>query len=137
MSETNTTTVTFPDVVEGIRAALAAHAQAQDDGRTDDIADVYCADGVLEVPGMGSFEGRDAVREAFAGWAPTAPQRHMVSNTVVTDWSEREASATSDVVFVQKGDAGWAVQVAAKYDNRFRNDDGTWRILHRTMHFTM
>jgi ketosteroid isomerase-like protein len=136
MSETSADVVTFPDVVEGIGATLAAHAQAQDDGRTDDIAGVYCLDGALEVPGMGSFEGRDAVRQAFAGWAPTAPQRHMVTNTVVTDWSELEASAISDVVFVQKGDSGWAVQVAAKYHDRFRNDNGTWRILHRTMQFT-
>jgi ketosteroid isomerase-like protein len=125
----------FADVLAGIRVAVAAHAQAQDDGRTDDLVELYCTDGAVEVPDVGVFEGRDVLRETFAGWAPQLPQRHVVTNTVVTDWDEREAVATSDVVFLQKTDAGWSVQVVGRYHDRFRNDAGTWRIARRQMNF--
>src|SRR4051812_17654864 len=125
--------VTFAEVVEGVRAVIATHTQAQDDGRTDDLVAVYCEDAAVEVPGMGTFEGRSAIHEAFAGWAPQTPQRHIVSNTLVTSWSDDGASAVSDVVFVQKGDAGWAVQVVARYHDQFRNESGLWRLSRRTM----
>jgi ketosteroid isomerase-like protein len=129
--------VTFADVVEGVRAAIAAHAHAQDDGRTDDLVAVYCDDAVVEVPGMGTFDGRDAIHAAFAGWAPQVPQRHIVSSTLVTSWSDGEASSTSDVVFVQKSDAGWAVQVVARYHDEFRNESESWRLSRRTMEFSI
>src|SRR5438105_15529330 len=110
----------YADVVEGVRATIAAHAQAQDDGRTDDLVALYTPDGAVEVPDMGTFEGTDALRKTFAGWEPQLPQRHMIVNTLVTDWNEQEAKAVSDVVFVLKGEAGWGVQVVARYHDTFR-----------------
>jgi uncharacterized protein (TIGR02246 family) len=129
--------VRFADVVEGVRAVIAAHAQAQDDGRTDDLVAVYCDDAVVEVPGMGTFDGRDAIHAAFKGWEPQAPQKHVVSSTLVTSWSDEQAASTSDVVFVLKGDGGWAVQVVARYHDQFRNESGSWRLSRRTMEFSM
>ena len=119
-------------VVAGVRAVLGAHTQAQDAGRTDDIVALYTPDGVLDVPGMDPVEGHDALREAFKGWAPTQPQLHLVTNTVVTSaaGNEDEARALSDVVFLQRGEAGWAVGVVGHYDDTLRRQDGTW-LLHR------
>src|SRR5207302_1445522 len=94
------TTTTYAEVVEGIRATIAAYTQALDDGRTDDVVATFCPDGVSEVAGMGTYEGHDALREAYAGWKPRRPQRHLVLNTLVTDWNDHEAEAISDVVFV-------------------------------------
>src|SRR5207245_6233482 len=37
----------YADVVEGIRATIAAYTQALDDGRTDDVVATYCDDGVF------------------------------------------------------------------------------------------
>lgn len=128
---------TFADVIEGIRATIAAHAQAQDDGRTDDLVALYCPDGAVEVPDMGTFEGTEVLRDTFAGWAPQLPQRHIVVNTLVTDWSDNRATATSDVVFVQKGESGWAVQVVGRYHDVFQQTDGAWRLRRRTMKFEM
>lgn len=48
----------------------------------------------LLVPGS---QGASALREAFAGRAPTVPQRHIVTNTLVTDWDGGSAQAISDV----------------------------------------
>jgi uncharacterized protein (TIGR02246 family) len=130
-----TAAITFAEVAEQVRALLAALAQAQDDGRTEDLLSLYAEDGIVDVPGLGSFAGASALREAFAGWAPTVPQRHIVTNTLVTDWDADSARATSDVVFVQCGESGWAVATVARYRDTFRNADGTWTLARRSMEF--
>jgi len=93
------------------------------------------ADGVAEFPGIGTFEGHDALREAYAGWKPVRPQRHLVLNTLVTDWNDHEAKAISDVVFVLKGESGWAIQLVSRYHDTLHHDDGTWKFHHRTAEF--
>src|SRR5690349_9021308 len=98
------------DVVEAVRAVISAYTQALDDGRTDDVVATFAADGVIDIPGLGTHEGHDALRAAYASWAPTRPQRHLVLNTLVTEWSDHDARATSDVVFLLLGSKGWRVQ---------------------------
>ena len=122
---------TFAEVAEGVRAVIASYTHALDDGRADDVVACYCPDGVFAMPGLGTFEGHDALREAYEGWAPRGPQRHLVVNTLVTDWSDDEATAVSDVVFTTKGDAGWAIQFVARYEDTLHCDDGTWRFHRR------
>ena len=126
---------TFADVAEGVRATIAAYAQALDDGRTDDVVATFCADGVCDIPGMGTFDGQDAIREAFTGWTPRRPQRHLVLNTLVTRWSDDEAEAFSDVVFIRNGDVGWAIQLVGRYHDTFHRDGGTWRFHRRVATF--
>ncbi|MFE2068682.1 YybH family protein [Streptomyces sp. NPDC059467] len=127
MSET-----TYAETVAGVRATIGAHTQAQDAGRTDEIVALYTPDAVLEVPGIDPLEGHEAIRQAFKGWEPTQPQLHMVSNTVVTPAGEGEASAVSDVVFLQRGESGWAVQITGRYVDTLRLADGKWLFLRRT-----
>ena len=98
---------TFADVSEGVRATLAAYTHALDDGRTDDVVETFCPDGAIDMGALGTYEGRDALRAAYAGWAPRRPQRHLVLNTHITDWDEHEAKAVSDVVFLRQGKEGW------------------------------
>jgi hypothetical protein len=117
------TPLRFADVVEGVRATIAAYAQALDDGRTDDVVATFCADGVCQIPGMGTLEGHDAIRTAFSAWAPRQPQRHLVVNTLVTSWDDHTASSVSDLVFILLGDAGWAVQLVGRYRDTFCRDD--------------
>src|SRR5262245_12674295 len=105
------TRATYAEVAEGVRAAIAAYTLALDDGRTDDVVATFCPDGGCDIPGLGRHEGHDALRSAYAKVAPRRPQRHLVLNTLVTHWDEDEAHATSDVVFLLHGDAGWSVQL--------------------------
>ena len=126
---------TYAEVVEGVRAALAAYTHALDDGRTDDIVATFCADGAVEIPGMGTHEGHDALRAAYARWKPRRPQRHLVVNTLVTDWNDHEASAISDVIFLLQGDSGWAIQLVGRYHDTLHCDEGTWRFHRRTAEF--
>jgi hypothetical protein len=125
----------YVEIVEGVRAAIAAYTQALDDGRTDDVVATFCADGGVDIPGLGSYVGHDALREAYARWAPRRPQRHLVLNTLVTAWNDDEVKATSDVVFLLQGESGWAVQVVGRYHDTLRRVDGAWRFHHRGAEF--
>jgi hypothetical protein len=125
----------FAEVAEGVRATIAAYTHALDDGRTDDVVATFCVDGGCEIPGMGTHDGHDALRAAYAKWTPRRPQRHLVVNTLVTDWSEHEARAVSDVVFVLQGDDGWAIQVVGRYYDTLHHDAGMWRFHRRRAEF--
>ena len=126
---------TFAAVAEGVRATLAAYTQALDDGRTDDVVATFCPDGVCDIPGMGTHEGHNALREAYSEWKPVRPQRHLVVNTLVTDWNDDEANAISDVIFVLQGDSGWAIQLVGRYHDTLHCEDGTWRFHRRVARF--
>ena len=130
-----TTELTFADVAEGVRATIAAYTQALDDGRTDDVVATFCPDGVCDIPGMGTHEGHDALRAAYAGWAPRRPQRHLVLNTHVIAWSSDDATAISDVVFILQGKSGWAIQLVGRYHDTLHRDGGSWRFHRRVAAF--
>ena len=125
--------MTYAEVVEGIRATIATYTHALDDGRTDDVVATYCPDGAFEMPGTGTFEGHDALRETYAAWAPRRPQRHLVVNTLVTGWDDDEATAVSDVVLMLQGSSGWSTQFVARYHDTLHHVDGTWRFHRRTV----
>jgi SnoaL-like domain len=126
---------TYAVVVEGVRATLAAYVHALDDGRTDDVVATFCADGSFQSPGLGLHEGHEALRAAYASWAPRRPQRHLIVNTHVAEWDEHEARAVSDVIFILLGNAGWSIQLVGRYDDVLHNDGGTWRFHRRTAEF--
>ncbi len=126
---------TYADVAEGVRAAIAAYTHALDDGRTDDVVATFCRDGGCDIPGLGTYEGHDALRDAYARWKPRLPQRHLVLNTLVTVVSDDEAKATSDVVFVLLRESTWSIQLVGRYHDVLHLDDGTWRFHRRTAEF--
>jgi hypothetical protein len=126
---------TFAEVAEGVRAAIAAYTLALDDGRTDDVVATFCADGTVDIPGLGSHEGHDALHEAYAKIEPRQPQRHLVLNTLVTDWDEHEASATSDIVLLLKGDTGWSVALVGRYHDVLHSSGDAWRFHRRVAEF--
>lgn len=125
---------TLAEVDAGVRRAIAAYTHALDDGRTDDVVATFCADGVIDIPGLGRHEGHDALRAAYGGWVPRGPQRHLVLNTHIVRWDDREAEAVSDVVFLLMGERGWKVQLVGRYHDVLHHDD-TWRFHHRRAEF--
>ena len=126
---------TFADVAEGVRATIAAYTHALDDGRTDDVVATFCADGGVDMPGLGVHEGHDALRAAYAKVAPRRPQRHAVVNTHVFEWSDDEARATSDVILLLLGDKGWTVALVGRYHDTLHHEAGTWRFHRRVAEF--
>jgi ketosteroid isomerase-like protein len=131
----DTDTTDFAQVAEGVRATIATYAQALDDGRTDDVVATFTPDAVCDFGALGTFEGHDALRTAYAAWAPRGPQRHLVLNTLVTARSSDEADAVSDVVLIAPGKAGWAIQLVGRYSDTLHRDGGTWRFHRRVATF--
>jgi hypothetical protein len=127
--------MTFADVAEGVRAAIAAYTQALDDGRTDDVVATFCPDGGCDIPGLGTHRGRDELRRAYAGVVPRRPQRHLVLNTLITGFDDHEATATSDVVLIGQGRNGWTIHLVGRYDDTLHQDGGRWRFHHRAATF--
>jgi hypothetical protein len=128
---------TFADVVEGVRATIAAYTHALDDGRTDDVVATFCPDGSCDMPGLGAHTGHDALRAAYDRVKPRRPQRHLVVNTLVTDWDDHEAKATSDVVLLLQGESGWSVQIVGRYLDTLHCTDDAWRFHRRVAEFVM
>jgi SnoaL-like domain len=126
---------TYGDVAEGVRATIGAYAQALDDGRTEDVVATFCVDGACDIPGMGTHTGHDALRTAFTKWKPRQPQRHLVVNTVVTEWDDHEATAISDVLFVLLEESGWAIKLVGRYHDVLHHDGGAWRFHNRRATF--
>jgi uncharacterized protein (TIGR02246 family) len=121
----------FAEVAEGVRAAIAAYAQALDDGRTEDVVAAFCPDGTVDIPGLGVHSGHDALRAAFAAVEPKVPQRHLVLNTLVTEWGDEAAAATSDLAFAVKGGGGWSIALVGRYHDTLHRHDGVWRFHRR------
>jgi 3-phenylpropionate/cinnamic acid dioxygenase small subunit len=126
--------MTFAEVAEGVKATIARYTHALDDGRVDDVVDTFCADGVFDFPGTETFEGHDALRQTYEAWKPRGPQRHLVLNTLVDEWDDHEAAATSDVVLIAAGkDGAWTVAFVARYRDVLHLDGGTWKFHRRTV----
>jgi hypothetical protein len=129
------TDTTYAQIVEGVRATIARYAHALDDGRTDDVVATFCPDGVSEIPGLGTHEGHDALREAYSRWKPKRPQRHVVVNTLVSEWNDHEATAISDMIFIRQGESSWTIQLVGRYRDILHHDDGMWRFHRREAKF--
>jgi hypothetical protein len=127
--------MSYAEVAEAIRNTIAAYTQALDDGRTDDVVATFCPDGGCDLPGMGAYRGHDDLRAAYTKFTPKVPQRHLVLNTLITDWNDHEATAISDVVFLLRREAGWAVQLVGRYEDTLHCTGGTWRFHHRAATF--
>jgi ketosteroid isomerase-like protein len=82
--------VNLTDATAGVQRTIAAYCHALDDGRTDDVVALFCDDAKIDIPGQGAFEGIEAIAEAYAGWTPRLPQRHLVLNTHLVELLEDE-----------------------------------------------
>jgi SnoaL-like domain len=127
---------TLADVAAGVQRAIATYTQALDDGRSDDVVATFCSDGVCDIPGLGRHTGHDALRQAYDRLRPRRPQRHLVLNTLVTRWDEREAHATSDLVFLLQGRTGWSVELVGRYHDVVVDEGDAWRFRSRVAEFT-
>jgi len=119
----------------GIQQAIAAYAQALDDGRTDDVIATFCEDGAAEFPGSGKIEGHAALRATYSQLVPRAPQRHVLVNTRITTCDDDHATAVSDLVLFGRGEAGWSIGLVGRYDDALRCVNGKWLFQSRTLTF--
>ncbi|MGI5460230.1 nuclear transport factor 2 family protein [Streptomyces sp. CA-249302] len=119
----------------GVQSIIATYAQNIDTGNTDVVADLFTEDGVAEIEGQGTFEGRETIRKVYGQFSPQAPQLHMVGNTVLTSEPGEEVTATSSLVFFARGEEGWGVQLVGTYEDTAVLVDGEWKFRRRVTKF--
>jgi hypothetical protein len=101
----------------------------------DDVTDLFTSDGVLEIGGVGIYDGPANIRRALerdgpAGLKTGQLNDHPLFNTMIEIASNgMEARVRSlDLGILgdfSSGQAQWSVSV---YDNRFAKQDGVWKI---------
>ena len=129
----STAAITDIDALAGIRNTMAAYLQAVDDGRSDDIAETFCWDGVLILPRQAPLVGRAAIRAKFAAQVADGRVRHLVVNARITDVESGKARAVSDLTVVALTEAGWIVRQNGRYIDTLRKDHTTWQFATRTL----
>ncbi len=100
-----------------------------------DVVDLFTADGVVEIAGVGTFSGPDGIREAMERIGPEGlrmgdTNEYPSFDTVVTmQPGNREAYARGFALGMlgdrTEGTAGWEFQI---FRNRFVLDGGIWKI---------
>jgi hypothetical protein len=122
-------------VRERIRDTLARYNWSGDAGRLDDLADTFCADGVLEIRGFEPLRGRSEI-VAFLGGvtgnvavsAGVKPiVRHNVANVFFDEVTRDHAQVSCYFTVV--------THIGLDHFGRYRDilvpDGDTWRIKHR------
>jgi ketosteroid isomerase-like protein len=124
-------TISAEAALAGVQTAIAAYAHAIDAGRTEAIPDLFTEDGVAEITGQGTFEGREAIGKAYAAFTPQAPQLHLVGNTLLTSPPGDEVTASSNLVLFVRGEEGWAVQLVGTYEDTLVRVGDVWKFRRR------
>jgi hypothetical protein len=120
---------------ERIRDTVARYNWSGDAGRIDDLADTFCADGVLEIRGFEPLHGRSEIAAFLGGVtgnvalrADVKPiVRHNVANLLFNEVAEDRALVSCYFTVV--------THIGLDHVGRYRDtlvpDGDTWRITHR------
>lgn len=122
-------------VIVGVQEAISSYAYALDAGRTEDIVALFTSDAVVNLLGQGSFSGHDEIRAAYSNFVPKGPQRHVTANVLVTSWEGDRATAVGDLVYLERGDAGWVVCLVGRYEDVLRRDGDKWLFEERVLSY--
>lgn len=114
---------------EAIRELRARYCYRIDARAYDDFADLFTDDAQLDFGPVGTFEGRDEVRE-FAADVVGAEHpflAHMVHNPIIhVDGDEATGRWYFEVPCTfSDGNAGW---IQGTYHDEYRREDGEWLI---------
>jgi SnoaL-like domain len=120
---------------EHIRDTLARYNWSGDAGRLDELADTFCADGVLEIRGLKPLRGRSEIVAFLGGVTSNVARstdvkpivRHNVANVLFTAVTPDEARVSCYFTVV--------THIGLDHVGRYRDvlvpDGDTWRIKHR------
>ncbi|OBG99239.1 hypothetical protein A5697_13985 [Mycobacterium sp. E3251] len=120
---------------ERIRDTLARYNWSGDAGRLEDLAETFCADGVLEIRGVEPLRGRSAIvaflggitGNVAAGARVKPVVRHNVTNVLFTALHADRAEVSS--YFTVYTNAG--LDHFGRYRDTLVPDGDAWLIRHR------
>ena len=107
---------------------IALYANLNDEGRWDEVAALYTANGLMTRPTApdAPIIGRDAILAAFKG-RPPRKTRHVCSNVVIDVESPVAARGTSAMVLFTEG----GTPLAGSFHDRFELTADGWRFAER------
>jgi hypothetical protein len=120
---------------EQIRDTIARYNWAGDSGRLDDLADTFCADGVLEIRGLEPLRGRPEIVAFLGGVTGKVAAsagvkrivRHNVANLLFDAVTRDQAQVSCYFTVV--------THIGLDHVGRYRDtlvpDGDLWRIKHR------
>jgi hypothetical protein len=120
---------------EQIRDTIARYNWAGDSGRLDDLADTFCADGVLEIRGLEPLRGRPEIVAFLGGVTGKVAAsagvkrivRHNVANLLFDAVTRDQAQVSCYFTVV--------THIGLDHVGRYRDtlvpDGDIWRIKHR------
>jgi ketosteroid isomerase-like protein len=115
-----------------IRRALSEYSRRCDDGRFEELAELFTEDARLMVLDQ-VVEGRAAVRGYLERvQADGSRGMHVTSNSLI-DVDGDVATAATDYLFVRPGGDGLAIIAAGRYLDELVRDGAGWRFRVRTI----
>lgn len=120
--------------VEALENIAGAYGHYVDKSMQDDVADLFTADGVVEILGRGVFYGQDRVRQYMHNLGPVGPREgslfnHMHLQPVVHIAPDGMSANVRSRLFVMFGilntNAQWGAGV---YENELVKEDGIWKL---------
>lgn len=115
-----------------ISELIALHGHLIDDGRLDQLNQVFTEDVTHDLTafGLGIHQGLEGVREAAEALGEANPVGHHVTNVVIVAVKDDHTVVTRSkgIGIRADGTAGSVV-----YDDTVTKRDGAWRITYRTI----
>jgi hypothetical protein len=101
----------------------------------DDVVDLFAADGMIEIAGVGTFKGSAGVRKALARMGPAGLSHGDLNDRLIFDAIVKVAPGGNEAFArgtelgllgaADKGEAGWEIGL---FRNRFVRENGVWKI---------
>jgi len=119
------------DAIENLSSVYGHYV---DESMQDDIADLFAADGIVEILGRGVFYGQDRVRQYMHNLGPVGQQdgrlfNHMHLQPVIHVAEDGQTASARSRLFVMFGivnaNAQWGSGI---YENEFVKQDGVWKL---------
>jgi len=120
---------------DGVRNIQNAYGYYVDRKMWDDAADLFAADAVVEIAGVGTFKGRAGVRRMLARMGPAGLSHGELNDRPLFDTVVRISSGGNEALArgtelamlgeADQGEASWGISV---FRNRFVREGGLWKI---------
>ena len=125
--------------IEALRVLKARYAEICDEGFDPDLlAALFTSDAVWDGGKLGRVEGREAIRSFFAGASKAMSFAiHHVGNPILEvegDQATGRWHLWQPSIF---GKAKQALWIAGRYREKYRREDGVWRIAELIFRVTM
>jgi predicted TIM-barrel fold metal-dependent hydrolase/ketosteroid isomerase-like protein len=118
-----------------IENQLVTYLYRLDHGITDQLAEFFASDGVMDVENTGLLKGHAAIADFYAKRSKTRVTRHVMTNLHVQFLGEGQAKTVHSVSYYSSDNPSTTQAIAqgvAEFTNYMvRGDDGKWLITYR------